>query len=207
MLLSNAIELAGKDALGRRLLRDGKGICVKAAIAPCDTTEECCEHGIQCVIDDRPAFDAGVAETAQLFTTVSTAMQSCRTAFNSWYDRAACCQEIGALTSRTARQTDAINNRLISWSPDGSEEFLERDKELDAQLSNVLQLAARLITRMQDTRLHVSYFKFPVQVSAAQINATSEQTCDDAKVPAAQVAATAQVPSPAPSSTKSRAEK
>jgi hypothetical protein len=204
-MLYRALDLASKDVLGRRYPRDG--LCVKAAIVPCDTTEECCEHGVQCVINDRAAFDANAAEAAQLFDAMSTAMQGCRTAFNTWHGHAAGCQEIGALTARDAQQADGVNKRLFSWSPAGSQQSLDFDKDLDVKLSAACQIAARLLTRIQDTRLHVSYFEFPVKISAAQINTSAEQTCDDAKVHATQVAATAQVPSPAPSATKSRAEK
>lgn len=198
MILSKAIDLAGQDVLGRRILRDGKGLCVKAAIAPCDTTEECCEHGIHCVIEDRAVFDARVAETAKLFDAMSTAMQSCRKVFQAWHQNAAACQEIGSLTSRAARQTYATGERLFSWPPPADcEEFYKRDQELDVQLSAVFQLAARFVTWMQDTRSHVSYLEFPVQ-----INSPAESSSDEGKVQAAQVAAHVHTPS-----TKSRAEK
>lgn len=207
MILSKAIDLASQDALGRRILRDGKGICVKAAIAPCDTTEECCEHGIQCVIEDRAGFDARVAETTNLFAAMSTAMQSCQSVFQAWHQHASGCQEIGALTSRTVRQTYATKERLFSWSPTGCQEFWEKDQELDGQLSAVFQLAARFVTWMQDTRAHVSYLEFPVQVSAGQISAPPESASEDVEVHATHVGATPHVRSTAPSTTKSRAEK
>ena len=198
MILSKAIDLAGPDVLGRRILRDGKGLCVKAAIAPCETTEECCEHGIHCVIENRAAFDARVAETTKLFDAMSTAMQSCRNVFQAWHQNAAACQEIGALTSRAARQTYATGERLFSWPPADCEEFYKRDQELDVQLSAVFQLAARFVTWMQDTRSHVSYLEFPVQITSP-----AESSSEDGKVQATQVAAHVH----APSTTKSRAEK
>ncbi len=207
MILSKAIDIAGQDGLGRRYLRDGKGLCVKAAITPCDTTEECCEQGIQCVIEDREMFDARVAETTQLFSAMNTAMQSCQTVFQAWVQGATHCQQIGTLTARTAWKTYATKERLFSWPPAGCQEFWEKDQELDVQLSAVFQLAARFVTWMQDTRSHVSYLEFPVQIPAGQIAAPADPTVDDGKLQATQVAATAQVQSSAPSSHKSRAEK
>lgn len=207
MFFSKAIEIAGQDALDRRYLRDGKGLCLKAAITPCDTTEECCEHGIHCVVENRPALDAHAAETKELFSAMVTELQSCQTAFNVWFDLVPCAQEIGELTARAARQTKSAKERLRAWPSGGCQELWKGDQELDVHLGTVCQLAARLVTWVQDTRAHVCYIDIPIQVAASQINSPPNAPCDDVKVQAAQVAAATQVQSAAPSSTKSRAEK
>lgn len=200
MILSKGIDFAGEETLGRRYTRDGKGFMVRAAISPCDCVEENCERGIHCVIEERAVFDARVEETMKLFSAMTKAVNACQGVFQAWHQRATTCQEIGTITSRPAWQTYATKERRFVWPSGGCQEFLEKDEELDVQLSAIFQLTSRFVTWMQDTRSLVRYIDLPIQVSAPQI---------DANVPCDDVKATAQVAAPpqTASAGKSRGDK
>lgn len=206
-MILRALDLVGQGTLSRRYARDGHGVVVRARITPDDTVDDSVRSGVQCVIDDRETLNARATDALKMFDELGSALGSCRTLFNEWHQGATCCQEIGSLTSRSVRQTDATNERLFAWPPLGCQGFLENDQKLDVQVSAIFQLVARFVTCLQDARAQVCYLTFPVQVTQGQCDPPPEETqCDDGKISATQVAARAQAQSHS-TSAKSRAEK